>query len=462
MGRGDAITVPSALRPLLVRPAEWPTHSAWRVVAAACRASGVVAWAARVEPPGADVAWVEAPGPDVAWVEGTSPSRPGVVQSECVDALVAALRRTPVGADVELIAPTSLRYLVEGASFPVQAPEHVLAELASQRRVWARYALGELERPVAQCLARAYANLAPLRWPGEAALADGCFVLYADGGCSRAACASAWVLRRDGELVAERAWRLPGEVQRDGVRVAEFSAAADGLQAVPPGAAVAVVTDHADVSDFGVRGVPAFRPSPAVAPVLRDLRERGAGREVHWYWAAREETQGQRRCQVLIDRHLRSATARERFVATCRSAGLTRLFVPDFEVWLAPREPLVGQADEEWAASFERRERYLAADPHSPRIYVRQLRLPRERDMPLADAFRRSRAARWCEALAEHAPLAGAASVLLGELRSRLLMLVLVFEPDVAVLVQTRPGATLEDVRDAAAHIQEVSCADDT
>jgi hypothetical protein len=453
------IVVPPRLRPLLVRPPDWPSGSSWRISAAACRASGVLAWAARVEPPGGE--------PD--WIEGTSPSRPAVVQSECVDALIAALATTPAGAAVELIAPTSLRYLVEGDVFPEDAPEHALARLASQRRVWARYALGELEPPVAECLVRAYVNLAPLRWPGEAALGDS-FVLYADGGCSPQACASAWVLRRGGGPVAERAWCLPFglEVQRDGVRLAEFAAAAAGLAAVPRGAAVALVTDHADVTDFGVRGVPAFRPSPGVAPILRDLRERATARQVAWYWAARSETDGQRRCQILIDRHLRAATARQRFLGTCQAAGLGRVLAPDFDAWLAPREPLVGaraastpperpsrqQADEEWAASFERRERYLAADPTSPRVYVRQLRLSGGQNVSLPQAFLGSKAAGWCDVLSERPPLAGASAAFLGELRSHFHLLALLFEPDLAILVQTRPGASVDDIQDCAAHVR--------
>ena len=447
MGRRGEIVVPRALQPLLVRPPDWPGHAAWRVSAAACRASGVLAWAARVQQPDGEA----------DWIEGTSPSRPAVVQSECVDALIAALERTPRGAAVELIAPTSLRYLVEGDAFPADTPEHRLAQLARERRVWARYALGELEAPVAECLIRAYVNLTPLRWPGEAALGAS-FVLYADGGCSPEACASAWVLRRGGQPVAEQAWCLPGglAVQRDGVRLAEFTAAAEGLGAVPSGAAVALVTDHADVTDFGVRGVPAFRPSRDVAPILRDLRERAAARQVAWYWAARSETDGQRRCQVLIDRQLRAATARQRFLAACQAAGLSRVLAPDFNAWLAPREPLVrdGQAEEEWAASFERRERYLAADPTSPRVYVRQLRLRVGQAGKLSQAFLRSKAAGWCDVLNHHPPLAGASAAFLGELRSHFHLLALLFEPDLAILVQTRPGASVDDIREAAAHVQ--------
>jgi hypothetical protein len=192
-----------------------------------------------------------------------------------------------------------------------------------------------------------------------------------------------------------------------------------------------------------------------VAPILRDLRERAAARKVAWYWAARSETEGQRRCQVLIDRQLRAATARERFLATCRAAGLTRVLAPDFDVWLAPREPLVraGSSHEDWAASFERRERYVAADPTSPRVYVRQLRLVLGEDGSLRQAFLSSEVAGWCDMLVEHAPLANASTVLAGELRSHFHLLALLFEPDLAVLVQTRPGATLADIEDAARHV---------
>src|SRR5439155_10858741 len=133
------------LQPLLDRPADWPP--AWRVAVAACRASGVVAWAARLESPAGD---------EPCWLQGRSPSQPQVVQSECVPALIAALEAIPVGEAVEVIAPTSLRYLVEGADFPVGTPQHHLTQLAATRRVWARYALGELEPLVAVCLRRAY------------------------------------------------------------------------------------------------------------------------------------------------------------------------------------------------------------------------------------------------------------------------------------------------------------------
>jgi hypothetical protein len=240
------------------------------------------------------------------------------------------------------------------------------------------------------------------------------------------------------------------------VRLAEFTASADGLSAVPPGAAVALVTDHADVSDFGVRGVPAFRPSSAVAAALGLIRERASQREVRWYWAARDETDGQRRCQRLIDRQLRTATAWPRFVATCSAAGLDRVWAPDFDVWLAPREPLIGQADERWAATFERRDRFLAADPRSPRVYIREMRLHRPAGLNLAEAFERSPAARWCTVIHRHPRLGEAAWTCVADLRSGFDLLVLLFEPDTAVLIQTRPGASVDDLVAAGAHVRQV------
>jgi hypothetical protein len=279
------ISVPTSLQPVLDRPADWPP--AWRVAVAACRASGVVALAARLESPAAS---------ELCWLQGRSPSQPQVVQSECVPALIAALEAIPVGAAVEVIAPTSLRYLVEGAAFPPGSPQHNLAELAAARRIWARCALAELEAPVATCLSRAYDSLAPLRWSGQ----ESGLVLCTDGGCTPEACAAAWVLRRDAATVAERAWALDAHAARDQVRLAEFSAAADGLAAVPGGEHVAVVSDHADLSDFGVRGVPAFRPSAPVAYILQAIRQRSEERNVSWYWAEHDQTDGQRRCQALI------------------------------------------------------------------------------------------------------------------------------------------------------------------
>jgi hypothetical protein len=113
-----------------------------------------------------------------------------------------------------------------------------------------------------------------------------------------------------------------------------------------------------------------------------------------------------------------------------------------------------GQGEEQWAGSFERRERYLAADPASPRVYVRQLRLRRGEDLSLPQAFLGSKAAGWCDVLDECPPLAGASAAFLGELRSHFHLLALLFEPDLAILVQTRPGASLDDIRSAAARVQ--------
>jgi hypothetical protein len=153
--RAAAIAVPLHLRPLLERPRDWPA-AAWAVAAAACRVSGMVAWAARLQAPGAD---------EPHWLRGRAESQPHILQSECVPALIAALEATPIGAPVEVIAPTSLRYLIEGAMFPVDSPQRRLADLALRRRIWARYALGDLEAVTNACLREAYASLAPLRWP---------------------------------------------------------------------------------------------------------------------------------------------------------------------------------------------------------------------------------------------------------------------------------------------------------
>ena len=406
-------------------------------------------WAAQVAPPGADS----------IWLEGRADSQPSIVQSECVPALIEALAATPPGAAVEVIAPTSLRYLVEGRAFAAGTLQHRLAELARGRRIWARYALGELEPLTNACLSRASANLAPLRWPtSDAQDANaGEYVLYTDGGCTRETCAAAWVLCRGEMTVAERAWTLDGGPARDGVRLAEFTAAVDGLAAVPVDGSVAVVSDHADLSDFGVREVPAFRPSPAVADTLHALRTQAAAHAVRWFWAEREETAGQRRCQVLIDRQLRAAPARARFEATCRGAGLQQVCVPSFDRWLAPREPMTDRAHEQWAATFERRDQFLTAAAHSPRVYLRQLQLECAQRASLSTAFLASRVVAWCEGLQQrNPPLAGSVATWQGRLRSGFAMVALLFEPDVALLVQTRPGATIEDALDAAAAVEQV------
>src|ERR671931_152394 len=200
MRRGRPIEIPAALQPLLERPSDWQARTAWRLAAAASRASGSVVWAARVE----------APGAEPVWLEGRADSQPSVVQSECVPALIAALEATPGGAAVEVIAPTSLRYLVEGSSFAASSPERCLAELARGRKIWARYALGDLEVVTNACLSRASANLAPLRWrEDESDRPDRPqYVLYTDGGCTRETCAAAWVLCHGASKLAERAWTL--------------------------------------------------------------------------------------------------------------------------------------------------------------------------------------------------------------------------------------------------------------
>ncbi len=241
------------------------------------------------------------------------------------------------------------------------------------------------------------------------------------------------------------------------MRLAEFSAAADGLAAVPSGARVALISDHADPSDFGVRGVPAFRPSAPVAYVLQAIRQQSEERNVAWYWAEHDETDGQRRCQALIDRQVRAAPAYDRFIAACRAARLRRVWLPSFERWLAPRQPLVDDPHEDWAATFERRDRFLAAKPGCPRLYLRQFRLAVRGDVSLAAAFVASPPGGWCDELVEHERLAGAQTARLIYLRSGFVGLALLFEPDAALLIQTRPGARLEDVLDAAASVRSVS-----
>jgi hypothetical protein len=74
-----------------------------------------------------------------------------------------------------------------------------------------------------------------------------------------------------------------------------------------------------DVSDVGVRGVPASRPSVPVAATLEAIRRQAALRQVRWYWVERHETDGQRRCQALINRQVR---ALPRITASSRRAGL--------------------------------------------------------------------------------------------------------------------------------------------
>jgi hypothetical protein len=463
MPRRAEIAVPLELQPLLARPPDWAPREAWRAVAAACRASGYVAWAARLQPPG---------GPSF-WLTGLARSRPRVVQSECVEALAAALERVPRGAAVEVICPTSLRYLVQGRDFAPGTPERRLAELAAGRRLWARYALGELEALADACLARAYTVLEPVRWPGEAALqppgggpAGAPYVLYGDGGCARGVCAAAWVLRQDGCTRRERCWTLEAPAERDAVRLAEFTAVADGLRALPEGVAVAVVNDHVDVADFGVHGVPAFAPGRRVARVLDELRACAGARRVRWYWAERAETEGQRRCQALIQRRLRATHARERFLAACAQARMRRVYLPDFARWLAPRGPAPSArrawpgAHEEWAAAFEHAESFLATGPPGPRLYLRQLTLDAAAHPGLAAAFETSVIARWCVELGRRAPLANSAATYVGRLRSGFAVVALLFEPRTALLVQPRPGAELAHALDAAATVAEAPAQD--
>jgi hypothetical protein len=459
MARPDHPAVPAELAPLLAQPAGWQPTRAWRISAAACRASGAVAWAAQVQPPD---------GPP-RWLSGLSPSRPRVIQSECVESLAAALAQVPSDEPVEVICPTSLRYLAQGRAAAPGTPERRLAELAAGRRLWARYALGSLEALTDACLARAYAVLVPLRWPGEdaatAALRSGGaanpYVLYADGGCARGVAVGAWVLRREGQNVAERCWTLDQTAGRDGVRLAEFGAAADGLRALPDRAAVALVTDHVDITDFGVRGEPSFSPSPRVAAVLEQVRGLAERRMVRWYWAERVETEGQRRCQALITRRLQAAHARPRFLAACAQLGLDRVRIPDFARWLAPRGPSGGarrawpDTAEEWSATFERTERFLAAGPSSPRLYLRQLRVSVQPGELLAAAFARSTVAGWCDELLPRGPLAGAPASYVGHLRSGFAIVALLFDPHTVLLLQSRPGATLAHAIDAAACVVE-------
>jgi hypothetical protein len=283
-------------------------------------------------------------------------------------------------------------------------------------------------------------------------------VLYTDGGCTPEACAAAWVLRRDGTTIAERALTLDAHTAPDQVRLASrvFSGRRRAYGR-PKRRRVAVVSDHADLSDFGVRGVPAFRPSGPVAAVLETIRERSEARKVGWYWAQHDETDGQRRCQALIDRQVRAAPAYDRFIAACTAAQLRRLWLPRFERWLAPREPVVHDPHEDWVATFERRDCFLAAAPGSPRLYLTQFHLPARGDVSLEAGFVGSPASGWCDELIEHEPLAGAQTARLMYLRSGFFGLALLFEPKMALLIQTRPGALLEDVLDTAASVRSVT-----
>jgi hypothetical protein len=75
----------------------------------------------------------------------------------------------------------------------------------------------------------------------------------------------------------------------------------------------------------------------------------------------------------------------------------------------------------------------------------------------LAAAFVASPASGWCDQRSEHEPLAGAQAASLMYLRSGFVGLGLLFEPDAALLIQTPPGALLEDVLDAAAPVRSVT-----
>jgi hypothetical protein len=458
VSRQRKIDVPEELRPLLERPPDWPDAQAWRIVAAACRARGYVAWAAQVR----------APDGRVEWLTGLARSRPRVVQSEAVEALIAALERVPPSEPVEIISPTSLRYLVQGRAFAPNTPERRLYELARGRRIWARYALGELEKLTNACLARSYTVLQPLRFPGEAAVrqelavdGEAPYILYADGGCARGVAVAAWVLRRD-TLYQERCWTLDLPAGRDCVRLAEFVAVADGLRTLPPGASAVVVTDHVDITDFGVHGEPSFAPSPHVATVLEEVRALIAARRVHWYWAERSETEGQRRCQALIERRLAAAHALDRFLAACRQLGLRRVFLPDFARWLAPHGPsrrarrAWDGAREEWAATFEATDSFLQAREPGPRLGLRQIALGTGAAPDIVAAFERSPIARWCASLAQTVPLGGAVCAYTGRLRSGFPLVVLLYPPATAMLIQPRPGAELSHALDAAATMRPV------
>lgn len=459
MHRHREIEIPAELRSLLERPPDWAEQQAWRIVAAACRASGHVAWAAQVR----------APDGRIEWLTGLARSRPRVVQSEAVEALCAALERIPPEAPVEIVSPTSLRYLAQGRNFLPGTPERRLYELARGRRIWARYALDDLEQLTVACLERAYAVLAPLRFPGEEAVqkalaAGGAVpsILYADGGCARGIAVAAWVLRRGGSTQDERCWTLDLPGSRDCVRLAEFMAVAGGLRALPAGAVVAVVTDHVDITDFGAHGVPSFAPSAHVAAVLEEVRALAADRTVRWYWAERGETEGQRRCQVLIERRLTAAHAFDRFLATCRQLGLRRVYLPDFSRWLAPHGPSARTrrawdgAREEWAATFEAAEDFLQARGSGPRLGLRQIAFGTGVAPDIVAAFERSPIARWCASLAQTAPLGSAVCAYTGRLHSGFPLVVLLYFPATAVLIQPRPGAELSHALDAAATMRPV------
>jgi hypothetical protein len=84
------------------------------------------------------------------------------------------------------------------------------------------------------------------------------------------------------------------------------------------------------------------------------------------------------------------------------------------------------------------------------------VRLDRLPHVSLSATFLVSQATGWCAELAEREPLSGAQGAWVAQLRSGFRMLALLFEPDAALLVQTRPGAGLADVLDAAAVVSAV------
>ena len=99
----------------------------------------------------------------------------------------------------------------------------------------------------------------------------------------------------------------------------------------------------------------------------------------------------------------------------------------------------------------------MAARADGPRLYLRQLRLTVRNDQSLGAAFVTSAAGGWCDDLVNVEPCAGAHDALLMHLRSGFVGLALLFDPDAALIIQTRPGARLEDVLDAGAAVQSIT-----
>jgi hypothetical protein len=188
------------------------------------------------------------------------------------------------------------------------------------------------------------------------------------------------------------------------VRLAEFSAAANGLDAVARGGGQRSRRRERVWSPRRA-SLPA---QPAVTGVLQALRAGAAMREVRWYWAERDESAGQLRCQALIQRQVRVGQAYSRFLTTCRAAGLARVFLPRFQRWLAPREPIVAGSRNTGLPRSNGATAFSLADTSSPRVYLRQLRLDRLRHASLSAAFLASPAVGWCDDLEEREPLSGA------------------------------------------------------